>query len=118
MDTFAGLFETTIRDVYFAEKAILKAPPKMAKESSSFKLASAFKTHIKETEGPVECLERIFKILSKSALGKECPAIEGLIEEADEMIKEVKYDSVRDAGMMWSSSSTPRSRRRRRRTRS
>ena len=100
MDTLEALFETTLRDVYYAEKAILKALPKMAKKATSEDLASAFEAHLQETEGQVERLEQIFKILGKAARGKKCPAIEGLIEEADEIIKEAKDDTVRDAGML------------------
>ena len=100
MDTLEALFETTLRDVYYAEKAILKALPKMAKKATSEDLAAAFETHLQETEGQVERLEQIFKILGKAARGKKCPAIEGLIEEADEIIKEAKDDTVRDAGML------------------
>lgn len=100
METLEALFETTLRDVYFAEKAILKALPKMAKKASSEDLAAAFKSHLEQTEGQVERLEEIFRILGKAARGKKCPAIEGLVEEADEIIKEAKDDAVRDAGML------------------
>jgi ferritin-like metal-binding protein YciE len=100
MDTLEALFENTLRDVYYAEKAILKALPKMAKKATSEDLTAAFETHLQETEGQVERIEQIFKILGKAARGKKCPAIEGLVEEADEVIKEAKDDTVRDAGML------------------
>jgi ferritin-like metal-binding protein YciE len=100
METLEQLFEETLRDIFYAEKAILKALPKMAKKAASEDLAAAFESHLAETEAQVERLENIFKLLGKSARGKKCPAIEGLTKEADEVIKEAKNDNVRDAGML------------------
>jgi ferritin-like metal-binding protein YciE len=100
METLQDLFEDTLRDIYYAEKAILKALPKMAKKASSQDLAAAFKEHLQQTEGQVERLEKIFKMIGKAARGKKCEAIEGLTKEADEIIKEAKSDTVRDAGML------------------
>ena len=100
METFSELFEETLKDIYYAEKAILKALPKMAKKASSKKLQAAFTKHQKETEGQVERLEQVFDILGKRAAGKQCAAIEGIIEEAEEVIKEAKDDTIRDAAML------------------
>lgn len=100
MDTLEKLFETTLRDVYYAEKAILKNLPKMAKKANSPRLAAAFEEHIDETEGQVDRLEKIFEMIGKSARGKRCPAIDGLAEEASEIIEEAEDDTVRDAGML------------------
>jgi ferritin-like metal-binding protein YciE len=100
MENLHDLFETTLRDIYYAEKAILKALPKMAKKATSEDLAAAFEEHLQQTEGHVERLERIFSMLGKSARGKKCQAIEGLAEEADEIIKEADTGTVRDAGML------------------
>ena len=100
METLQDLFEDTLRDIYYAEKAILKALPKMAKKASSQDLAAAFKEHLQQTEGQVERLEKIFKMIGKAARSKKCEAIEGLTKEADEIIKEAKSDTVRDAGML------------------
>ena len=100
MKTLNDLFEETLKDIYYAEKAIVKALPKMAKKASSEELASAFTTHVEETQGQIERLEEIFGILGKPARGKKCPAIEGLIEEASEIMKEAEDDTVRDAGML------------------
>lgn len=100
MENLRDLFETTLRDIYYAEKAILKALPKMAKKATSEDLAAAFEEHLQQTEGHVERLERIFSMLGKSARGKKCQAIEGLAEEADEIIKEADTGTVRDAGML------------------
>jgi ferritin-like metal-binding protein YciE len=100
METLSELFEETLRDIYYAEKAILKALPKMAKKASSERLAAAFQEHVSQTEGQVERLEQIFEMLGKSARGKRCPAIDGLSEEASEIMQEAKNDTVRDAGML------------------
>jgi ferritin-like metal-binding protein YciE len=100
METFKELFEETLKDIYYAEKAILKALPKMAKKASSKKLQTAFTKHEKETERQVERLDQVFELLGKRAKGKECPAIDGIIEEAEEVMKEAKDDTIRDAAML------------------
>jgi ferritin-like metal-binding protein YciE len=100
MENLHDLFEETLRDIYYAEKAILKALPKMAKKASSEDLTAAFEEHREQTEGHVQRLEEIFKMLDKTARGKKCEAIEGLAKEADEIIKEAETDTVRDAGML------------------
>ncbi len=100
MQNLHDLFEETLRDIYYAEKAILKALPKMAKKASSEDLTAAFEEHREQTEGHVQRLEQIFKMLDKAARGKKCDAIEGLAKEADEIIKEADSDTVRDAGML------------------
>jgi ferritin-like metal-binding protein YciE len=100
METLEKLFEDTLRDIYYAEKAILKNLPKMARKSASEDLTAAFEEHIDQTEGQVERLERIFEMMGKAPRGKRCPAIDGLAEEAGEIIDEAKDDTVRDAGML------------------
>jgi ferritin-like metal-binding protein YciE len=100
MKTLHDLFEDTLKDIYYAEKQIVKALPKMAKKASSADLASAFTSHLEETEGQIQRLEEIFGILDKTARGKKCPAIEGIIEEATEIMKEAEDDTVRDAGLL------------------
>ena len=100
MNTFSKLFEETLKDIYYAEKAILKALPKMAKKSSSKKLQAAFTKHQKETERQVQRLEGVFGIIGKKASGKKCPAIDGIIEEAEEVMKEAKDETIRDAAML------------------
>ena len=100
MKNLHDLFEETLRDIYYAEKAILKALPKMAKKASSEDLSAAFEEHRQQTEGHVERLEQIFKMLDKAARGKKCEAIEGLTKEANEIIKEAETDTVRDAAML------------------
>ncbi len=100
METFKELFEETLKDIYYAEKAILKALPKMAKKASSKKLQTAFTKHQKETEKQVERLEQVFELLGKRASGKKCPAIDGIIEEGEEEMKEAEDDTIRDAAML------------------
>jgi ferritin-like metal-binding protein YciE len=99
MEKFSELFEETLKDIYYAEKAILKALPKMAKKARSRKLEAAFTKHQKETERQVERLEEVFGLLGKRAAGKDCPAIDGIIEEAEEVMK-AEDDTIRDAAML------------------
>jgi ferritin-like metal-binding protein YciE len=100
MEKFSELFEETLKDIYYAEKAILKALPKMAKKATSRKLEAAFTKHLKETERQVERLDEVFELIGKKARGKECPAIDGIIEEAEEVMKEAEDDTIRDAAMV------------------
>jgi ferritin-like metal-binding protein YciE len=100
METFKELFEETLKDIYYAEKAILKALPKMAKKATSKKLQTAFAKHEKETQGQVERLDQVFELLGKRASGKKCPAIDGIIEEAEDVMKEAKDETIRDAAML------------------
>jgi ferritin-like metal-binding protein YciE len=100
METFEQLFEETLKDIYYAEKAILKALPKMAKKATSEDLAAAFTAHYEETEAQVARLEEIFEGMGRKARGKKCPAIDGILEEGAELMKEAKDDTVRDAGML------------------
>ncbi len=100
METFKELFEETLKDIYYAEKAILKALPKMAKKASSKKLQTAFTRHHKETEKQIDRLDKVFELVGKRASGKNCPAIDGIIEEAEEVMKEAKGGTIRDAAML------------------
>ena len=94
------LFLDTLKDIYFAEKQILKALPKMAKAATSDKLTAAFEKHAVETEGQVERLEQIFELLEKPARGKTCDAIMGILEEGKEIMDEYKGTSALDAGLL------------------
>jgi ferritin-like metal-binding protein YciE len=94
------LFLETLKDIYFAEKKILTALPKMKKAAQSKELAAAFEKHRKETEGQVDRLEQIFELIGEKAKGKKCPAILGLAEEADEIAKEFKNSPALDAGLL------------------
>ena len=94
------LFLDTLKDIYYAEKQILKALPKMAKADSSEQLAAAFEKHHGETEGQVERLEQIFELLGKPARGKTCDAIQGILEEGKEIMSEYKGAPALDAGLL------------------
>jgi ferritin-like metal-binding protein YciE len=94
------LFLDTLKDIYYAEKQILKALPKMAKAAQSEKLARAFEKHQDETEGQIERLEQIFELLGKPARGKRCDAIEGILDEGKEIMSEYKGTQALDAGLL------------------
>jgi ferritin-like metal-binding protein YciE len=94
------LFLEQLKDIYFAEKQILKALPRMAKAATSDKLRAAFEKHHDETEGQVERLERIFELIEKPAKGKTCDAILGLLEEGKEVMEEYKGTEALDAGLL------------------
>jgi len=94
------LFLDTLKDIYYAEKQILKALPKMAKAASSDKLRAAFEKHQAETEGQVDRLEQVFEMLDKPARGKTCDAIVGILDEGKEIMDEYKGTDALDAGML------------------
>jgi ferritin-like metal-binding protein YciE len=94
------LFLDTLKDIYYAEKQILRALPKMAKAANSDQLRVAFEKHLGETEGQVERLEQIFELLDKPARGKTCDAIVGIIEEGKEIMEEYKGSPALDAGLL------------------
>jgi len=93
------LLVSFMQDIYYAERQILKALPKMAKASESPQLKEAFLQHRQETQGQVERLQAAFDALGKRARGTTCEAINGLIEETEEVIDEFPEGSVRDAGL-------------------
>jgi ferritin-like metal-binding protein YciE len=94
------LFEEELRDIYWAEKALTKAIPKMIKNASSPNLVAALETHLTETEDHVRRAEEIFSILGKEARGKKCEAMEGLIAEAEEIMEDSDEGVMRDAGII------------------
>jgi len=100
MKTMEELFHALLQDVYYAEKQLTKALPKMAKEADNEELKKAFTTHLKETEGHVERLEKAFEMIGKPAKGKTCDAILGIIAEGKEVIEEVDDDQILDAGLI------------------
>jgi ferritin-like metal-binding protein YciE len=95
-----ALFLDALKDIYYAEKQIYKALPKMAKAANSDQLRAAFEKHYDETEGQIERLEQIFELLGKSARGKKCDAIEGILEEGTEIMDEYKGEPALDAGLL------------------
>jgi ferritin-like metal-binding protein YciE len=89
-----------LRDIYHAEKQLVKALPKMAKAAKAPKLRQAFEHHLDETNGQVERLDQVFDRLDVRSSGKRCEAMEGLIEEAKQMIEEIKTPEVLDAALI------------------
>jgi ferritin-like metal-binding protein YciE len=100
LQTLDDLFVHELKDIYSAEKQLLKALPKMAKAASSEKLQQAFEEHRGQTETQVERLERIFESLGKSPRGPKCEGMEGLIEEGKTLMEEDAEAPVCDAGLI------------------
>ena len=94
------LFHDTLKDIYFAEKKILSALPKIAKAAQNEDLKAAFQKHERETEEQVSRLEQVFDLLAKKPQGKSCAAILGIIEEGQEIMKEYKGSPALDAGLL------------------
>ena len=98
--TLEDLFLDTLKDIYYAEKQILKALPKMARASQSEEGRAGFLQHREETQGQIERLEQVFEILGKPARGKTCEAIQGIIAEANEIIEDFDGSVALDAGLI------------------
>src|SRR5689334_6476050 len=94
------LFLDTLKDIYFAEKKILTALPKMAKAAQNPDLKAAFEKHERETEGQIGRLEKVFGMIDEDPKGKKCEAIVGIIEEGQEIMKEYKGSPALDAGLL------------------
>jgi ferritin-like metal-binding protein YciE len=93
------LFEETLKDIYYAEKQILRALPRMAKQAEAPELKEAFEKHRDQTEGQVERLDQVFEQIGRPARGKTCDAIIGIIDEAKEIMDEFKGTDALDAGL-------------------
>jgi ferritin-like metal-binding protein YciE len=100
LDSLDKLFLAELKDVYNAEKQIVRALPRMAKAAESQELRQAFTQHLKETQGHVERLERIFKELDQPARGKKCKGMEGLLEEGKEIMEQEGEGAVIDAALI------------------
>jgi len=100
MRSLDELFHSLLQDIYYAEKQLLKALPKLAKKSTNINLQEAFSTHRDETEEHVARLEKVFEIIGKRPRGKMCDAILGIIAEGEEVIEDVRDGAVRDAGIL------------------
>jgi ferritin-like metal-binding protein YciE len=100
LDSLENLFLEELKDIYHAEKQLTRALPRMAKAAESPDLQQAFTTHLKETEGQIQRLERIFKELGQPARGKRCKGMEGLVEEGKEMMEEDGEAPVLDAALI------------------
>ncbi len=99
-DGLRELFVDSLKDIYWAEKALLKAMPKMMRNATSTNLKTAIEDHIKVTEGQVKRLDQVFELIGKRAVGKKCEAMEGLIKEGEEIMEETELGPVRDAGII------------------
>lgn len=100
IETLDDLFVHQLQDIYYAEKQILKALPKMAKAANAPELKQAFETHREQTEGHVERLTEIFEAIGKAPRGKTCDAILGIIEEGKGIIEEFEGSPALDAGLV------------------
>ena len=100
IENMEDLFLAEIEDLYDCEKRLTKALPKMAKASTSPELKKAFESHLEETQGHVERLERVFTEIGKKPKAVPCEAIKGLIEEGEEIIANAEEPAVRDAGII------------------
>ncbi|WP_029014009.1 ferritin-like domain-containing protein [Niveispirillum irakense] len=94
------LFHETLKDIYYAEKQILRALPRMAKNAQSDELRQAFEQHRTETEGQIERLEKVFESIGKSPRGKTCDAIIGIIDESKEVMEDFANSDALDAGLL------------------
>ena len=100
MKTMNDLFLHILKDIYYAEKQILKALPKMVKAAETPELKTALQNHQQETEGQVERLEQVFSEIGKPARGEKCEAIMGIISEGEDVIKKGDDPDVVDAGLI------------------
>lgn len=94
------LFEDELKDIYWAEKALTKAIPKMVKNATSEELITALEDHLTETKEQVKRVEQVFEILGKKASAKKCEAMEGLMKEAEEIMESCEEGAMRDAGII------------------
>lgn len=94
------LFEDGLKDIYWAEKALTKAIPKMIENATSEELIDALESHLAETEEQITRLEEVFTLIGKKATAKKCDAMEGLIKEAEGIMEECEEGAMRDAGII------------------
>jgi ferritin-like metal-binding protein YciE len=94
------LFVHTLRDIYYAEKQIVKALPDMIEKATDPQLKQGFQTHLRETENHVKRLEQVFQMTGKKAQGVDCPAIDGILKEANQVAGEVDKKPVLDAALI------------------
>lgn len=98
--TLDDLFYDTLKDIYYAERQVLKALPKMARAATDPKLKAAFEKHKEETQGQIERLQEVFELIGKRAQGKTCEAIQGIIAEGEEIMEDYKGTAALDAGLI------------------
>ena len=100
IETMDDLFVHTLRDIYYAEKQIVKALPDMIEKATDPQLKQGFESHLAETKNHVKRVEEVFKMHGVEAKGVDCPAIDGILEEADEVAGEVEDKQVLDAALI------------------
>jgi ferritin-like metal-binding protein YciE len=100
IQTMQDLFVEQIEDLYDAEHQLVKALPKMAKAATSPDLREAFESHLEQTKGHVERLEKVFATVNLKPKGQSCPAMRGLVEEGDEIVSNTEKSPLRDAGLI------------------
>jgi ferritin-like metal-binding protein YciE len=98
--TLENLFHDTLKDIYYAERKILRALPKMARGAQSAELKAAFEKHEEETQMQVDRLQQVFELIGKPARGKTCPAIDGIIEEGEEALQAYADSPALDASLV------------------
>jgi ferritin-like metal-binding protein YciE len=100
IDTFDELFVHTLQDIYYAEHQIVKALPDMVEKASDAELKKGFRVHLKQTHGQIKRLDRVFKLIKSVPQGTKCPAIDGIIEEANEIAGEIENKTVLNAALI------------------
>ena len=99
-DELSKFFEDSLKDIYWAEKALTKALPKMMKNATSPKLKESIALHLEETKNQAARLEKVFASIGKKAVAKKCDAMEGLIKEGEGILEETETGAVRDAAII------------------
>ena len=100
IDTFDELFVHTLQDIYYAEHQIKKSLPDMISKASDAELKKGFRMHLKQTDGHIKRLDRVFKMIKSVPQGTKCPAIEGILDEANEIIGEIDNKTVLNAALI------------------
>ena len=100
IDTFDELFVHTLQDIYYAEHQIQKSLPDMIEKASDAELKKGFRMHLKQTKGQIKRLDRVFKMIKSVPQGTKCPAIDGIIEEANEIAGEIADKVVLNAALI------------------
>ena len=99
-DQLHKVFEDQLKDIYWAEKHLTKALPKMSEASDSSELKKAYTNHLEETKGHITRIERVFEVLGKKAVAKKCDAMEGLVKEGDGAIEDFEQGPGRDVALI------------------
>ena len=100
IDTFDELFVHTLQDIYYAEHQIRKSLPDMVTKASDAELKKGFRMHLKQTDGHIKRLDRVFKMIKSIPQGTKCPAIDGIIDEANEIAGEIENKTVLNAALI------------------